>query len=115
MRLDANTSDCRAWEVFHVDRGEILKDVIWADDETRQFARRRHVDGWLVAVETVITAHRIVIVPSALRVLIYESAKNAPPQVPPEIHNLVPVNADRCIAAVRAMCGALSHQSQEKT
>ena len=37
MRLDARKGDGRGWVVWHVERCEVLKRVVWVDDETAEY------------------------------------------------------------------------------
>lgn len=72
MRLDARNGDGIGWLVWHVERCEILRRVVWVDDETMAYFQLRF-PLQLVSGELAGDVHRarlIVIYPAAKLVMI---------------------------------------------
>jgi hypothetical protein len=119
MKISAET-DRRPWRVRFGDEPGYLKDILWIDTDKLTFAQC--CGFWDIGPADVIGVQGGVATPPAfirqavamhvdeaalLIVINPEEARpeRKPPEVPPEVHNTTPIDSDRCMAAVRAMCG----------
>lgn len=95
MRISADTHP-GPWQVFR--RGELVKNVVWIDPDTRQWAAYVEPLQFCPSgpVETVHQARKVEI--NGWRIEIDA------PDVPFEAHNWRAIDPDRAITAMRAMC-----------
>jgi hypothetical protein len=99
--IDAET-DSRPWTVYHAQERMVLSNVLWVDTEKAQWSQYTGVSFWGVMATEIHQAERIEVDTAALRITINPGPW---PEIPFEVHNPRAVDADRAMAAVRAMCG----------
>lgn len=101
MIISAET-DHRAWDVYHAQERRRVLNVTWVDTERAEWRQYVGVSIWGVLSTELHKAERIEVDVENLRITINPGPW---PEVPVEVWNPIPVDADRAIAAVRAMCG----------
>jgi hypothetical protein len=101
VRIEAENTH-HAWTVYHAQERRTLERVTWVDTDLAQWCEYSGVTVWGILATEIHQAERIEVDTAALRITINPGPW---PEIPFEVHNPRAVDAERCMAAVRAMCG----------
>ena len=95
--------DTEAWTVYHAEQGRELTGVLWIDTDKAEWCQYAEPLQalWGIGVSEIHRADRIEVDEAALRVTINLGKW---PQLPPEVWNRRPVDAQRAWAAVLEFC-----------
>jgi hypothetical protein len=104
MRIEAGR-DGRHWKVVQGPLREPIRNVAWVDDDCNQWGSFS-VGAWGVfeythCVDSIRIDEELLVIEIDCPLL---APKRKQPEIPPEVHNRRPINADTCIAAVRDLC-----------
>ena len=103
MLLSADKGDTD-WTVYHAQERRELRYVSWVDTESLEWCQ--YIEPvtylWGIAVTEIRKADAMEIDEAARRVTINPGSW---PEVPPPVWDRRPVDADRAMEAVRALCG----------
>jgi hypothetical protein len=101
VRIEADNTH-HAWTVYHAQERRTLQRVMWVDTDKAQWCEYTGVTVWGILASEIHQADKIEVDEVTLRITINPGKW---PEVPFEVHNRTPVDADRAMNAVRAMCG----------